>query len=300
MPETRGGLRLRSLLCRLALAVAATGTAAGQLAAQQLQLRFFDVGQGDAALLITPEGRTMLVDAGQNARSVIAFLRANHLDTLDLVVVSHIHDDHMGGIPDVLGAVVVRNFMDNGTPRARTYGRYLNAVRASGARYLEATARTITLGSVQVRVLPPPDARLRLARADQNNRSVGLLIQYGRFRALLAGDSQRQEIGYWLQFDSVPPVTLVKLSHHGSDNGTTTAWAERTGARIAVISVGRNSYGHPGRAALATWCRSEARVIRTDKNGSILVRTDSLGGAIVRAVRAPDDTTLTDACGGIR
>lgn len=292
---------MRRVCVGVTAALMALATAAAQsVPGQDLRLVFIDVGQGDAALLITPEGRTILVDAGRNAQPVIAFLRANYVDTLDLVVVSHIHDDHMGGIPDVLGAVTVRNFMDNGTPRARTYGRYLDTVRASGARYLEATARTITLGSVPVRVLPPPDARLRLARADQNNRSIGLLIQYGLFRALLGGDSQRQEIGYWLQFDSVPPVTVVKLSHHGSDNGTSLAWVERTGARIAVISVGRNGYGHPGRHALATWCQSEARVIRTDENGSILIRADSLGGATVRALRAPGDTTLTYACGGGR
>lgn len=262
-----------------------------------LSLTFVDVGQGDAALLITPERRTMLVDAGRNGAAVIALLRANHIDTLDLVVVSHIHADHMGGIPAVLGAIPVRYFMDNGRPSARAHGHYLRAIEASGAQYLQATARTISLGSVSIRVVPPPDERLRLAAAEQNNRSVGLIVRYGQFRALLAGDSQREELRYWLMTDSISPVTLVKVSHHGSDNGTTTEWVAQTQPQLAVISVGRrNGYGHPGAAAVGAWCEAGVYVARTDLSGSIHVTADSTGALRVWSQLAGPDQPPVNNC----
>ena len=227
------GLRLRaSILGALLVAVAP------RTWAQQVEVAFVDVGQGDAVLVVTPERRTMLVDAGPNGAAVLRYLRAIGIDTLDLLVASHNHDDHIGGFPDVLAEIPIRNYMDNVVPTARTYRLYEQFILPSGARYLQAESRTITLGSVQVRVLPPPDRRLRLRRTEQNNRSIGLLIQYGQFRVLLTGDAQEEELGYWLQVDSVPPVTVLKVNHHGSRNGTTPEWVARTDVPRSALPAG--------------------------------------------------------------
>jgi beta-lactamase superfamily II metal-dependent hydrolase len=286
---------------RRALAVLIALAWATAVRAQQLELHFLDVGQGDAALLITPEHRTLLVDAGRNGALTAQYLRALGVDTIDLLVVSHNHDDHMGGVPEVLAEFPVRNYMDNGVPSARTYRLYEESVRRSGARYLQATSRTITLGSVRIRILAPPDERMPLPQAEQNNRSVGVLIQYGAFRALLTGDSQEGELGYWLAVDSVPEVTVLKAAHHGSSNGATREWIARTTPRLVVISVGNNSYGHPARAVVAGWCGSGATVLRTDQNGSITVRADTTGAATMLADPgvAPGGAPI-NACGGIR
>jgi len=91
---------------------------------------------------------------------------------------------------------------------------------------VRATPRTITWA--RARQGPrAPDQRLSLPADDQNNRSVGLLIKYGRSRALLTGDSEREELGYWLQADSLGPVAVLKVAHHGSDNGTRPEWIAR-------------------------------------------------------------------------
>ena len=290
------GLGLRASLLGALLVALAPRTWA-----QQVEVAFVDVGQGDAVLVVTPERRTMLVDAGPNGAAVVRYLRALGIDTLDLLVASHNHDDHIGGIPDVLAEIPIRNYMDNGVPTARTYRLYDQFILPSGARYLQAESRTITLGSVQVRVLPPPDRRLRLPRTEQNNRSVGLLVQYGQWRALLTGDAQEEELGYWLQVDSVPPVTVLKVNHHGSPNGTTPEWVARTQPRVAVISVGaRNAYGHPSPAVIAAWCAAGAFVFRTDQNGSIVIRADSTGQGAVEARPSPAGPAVSavSACGG--
>lgn len=286
----------RLIACLLAALLGATPARA-----QQLQLHFIDVGQGDATLLVTPEGRTMLVDAGRGGARVAERLRAFGVDTIDLLVVSHNHDDHMGGVPDLLATIPVRNYMDNGVPSARTYRLYEESVRRSGARYLQAASRTITLGSVRIRVLAPPDDRMPLAQTEQNNRSIGLLIQYGAFRALLTGDAQAEELGYWLAVDSVPAVTVLKVAHHGSHNGTTPAWVARTSPRLAVISLGAgNAYGHPAPSVLVAWCGAGAMVLRTDWSGSIAITADTTGVTGTLAGQGSVGNAPTNACGGTR
>src|SRR5919106_755319 len=175
------------------------------LSGQELELRFLDVGQADA-VVIRQGGKTALVDAGSGGA------------ILD-------HADHIGGMTAVLSGTVVRFYLDNGVPHTTaTYQRTIQAVAASGAQYLRPTARTITLGSARLRVLPPPPG----LTGDQNNSSVGILVEYGQFRALLTGDSELFELGYWLANDSVPRVHVVKAAHHGSWNGTSAAWAQAT------------------------------------------------------------------------
>jgi len=115
------------------------------LVAQQLEIRFLDVGQGDA-VLVREGGKTALVDAGGSAR-IASYLQSSHIDTIDLLVASHNHADHIGGMAAVFQSAVVRFYLDNGVPATTAiYQRTMAAVTSSGTQYLRATARTITLG----------------------------------------------------------------------------------------------------------------------------------------------------------
>ncbi|MDP3940211.1 MAG: ComEC/Rec2 family competence protein [Deltaproteobacteria bacterium] len=251
---------------------------AGQLAAQHLEIRFLNVGQGDAAL-IRESGKTALIDAGGSG-TVVSYLKAFRLDTLDVVVASHNHADHIGGMSTVLSSAVVRFYMDNGVPHTTaTYARTIQAVRASGAQYLSATSRTITLGAAKLQVLEPPPAH-RVPRT-HNNSSVGILLEYGQFRALFTGDSERAELGYWLSTGTIGRVHVLKVAHHGSWNGTSRDWVDATRPQAAVISVGRNSYGHPSPQVVAQWQAAGARVYRTDLDGSILILANTDGSFVV-------------------
>lgn len=242
------------------------------LHAQSLTIRFLDVGQGDAAL-ISEGGKHVLVDAGPGA-AIVRYLRAFGVDTLDLLVASHNHADHIGGMTAVLGGTVVRYYMDNGVPHTTaTYQRTLAAVQQSGATYLQATARTITLGTARLRILAPPPGV-----TDHNNASVGMLVEYGNFRAVLTGDSEAFELGHWLTTAAIPRVQVVKVAHHGSSNASTAAWAQATRPGVAVISVGAgNTYGHPSSAVLALWESVGASVYRTDRDGTVSVTATADG-----------------------
>jgi competence protein ComEC len=232
-----------------------------------VRLVFLDVGQGDATLIVAPEGKRVLVDGGRSPTEVAATLRAAGVDTLDLVVATHADADHIGGLAAVLRTVHVRAFLDNGHPHTtETYRHLMETVETSGAQYLEATARTITLGSVTLRVLPPtPNAE------DQNNASVGLVLEYGRFRALLIGDAEQDELRYFLTL-GVPHVAVLKAAHHGARNGVSPGWLQATQPRVVVISVGaHNPYGHPSRTALRYYGRYAQSIYRTDLQGRIVV-----------------------------
>jgi competence protein ComEC len=258
--------------------------------AQNLEILFFDVGQGDAVLITAPDSaggtgraRRVLIDAGASRTAVHFELARRGVDTLDLVVASHNHADHIGGMEAVLRGRVVRFYMDNGVPHnISPYRRAVNALQSRGVQYLQASSRTITLGSARLRVLAPPGFP-----DEQNDNSVGLMLEFGGFRALFTGDSEHAELAHWLANDSVPRVMVVKAAHHGSWNGTSAAWAAATRPGVVVVSVGaRNSYGHPAASALAQWTAVGARVYRTDSDGAILITVRPDGAfSVVRQAR---------------
>src|SRR3954471_23639342 len=178
-----------------------------QLAAQQLEIRFLDVGQGDATL-IREGGKTLLIDAG-GATAIASYLRTLNVDTIDLVIASHNHSDHIGGMTTVLNSAVVRFYLDNGIAHTTaTYRQTIQAVQASGAQYLQASDRSIQLGEATVTILAP------VLHDDQNNGSVGVLVEYGAFRALFTGDSEQKELASWLSRGAIPRVSVLKVAHH--------------------------------------------------------------------------------------
>jgi len=230
---------------------------------------FLDVGQGDAVLIRAPEGQTALIDAGPGG-DVVSALRRLGVERLDLVVATHPHADHIGGMTEVLRSLPVRYYMDNGEPY--TTATYMSVMRTLEDRpevtYLEAVPRTLQLGSVSLRVLPMP----RYRTPNPNNQSVGLVLEYGAFRAFLSGDSERPELESFVREGAVPDVTLLKAPHHGSDDAVSIPLLEVARPELVVISVGYgNTYGHPSPAALLTYPRYAEQLYRTDLNGQVAV-----------------------------
>ncbi len=239
-----------------------------------LRVTFLDVGQGDAVLLQAPEGQTALVDAGRS--NVVPLLREMGVEQIDLLVATHPHADHIGGMAGVIQAMPVRFYMDNGQAHSTaTYARLMAALEARPEiTYLEAEPRTISLGSAEIEVLP----LLPRGTTDHNNRSVALVVRFGEFRALLSGDSEVRQLGHLVGQGVVPALTLLKAPHHGSDNGFTRAFLEAARPEVVVISVGRNTYGHPRPAALRAFAGVGATVLRTDLEGHVAILGRPDGG----------------------
>jgi competence protein ComEC len=245
-----------------------------------LEIRFLDVGQGDA-VLVRSAGRTALIDAGPSDR-VAERLQALGVDTVHLLVASHNHSDHIGGADAVLETFRVRNYLDNGHPATTAIQkRVLKLVEERGVTYLQASPRTLTLGDAKLRIVPAPQD---VGGDEQNNRSVVTLLERGAFRALFPGDAEREEIEALLASREVlPDLDVLKAAHHGSRNAVTEGWLARLRPEVVVISLAEgNVYGHPHREALQRYCTEGRWVFRTDLHGEVVVRVDGEGRYTVR------------------
>ena len=258
--------------------------------------RILDVGQGDSILIQSPEGGTVLVDAGTD-RTVVTRLRESGVSKLDMVVVTHHHSDHYGGMGEVIKAYKPRYYLaSNAAHNTSSYLKLLRLVRDSGMQAIQPTetARNIVLGSVAITVFPQPP----LDTKEENDNSIGLRVQHGSIAFLLTGDSEEPERRWWAAHcpDLARDCDILKLAHHGSRNGTDAAWLRLVRPKLAVASLGTgNDYGHPHPETLALLARTGIPLLRTDQRGTITIRSDGhrfqVDGATIsqRAPPARDD-----------
>jgi competence protein ComEC len=255
---------------------AASGDGDGRLA-----IHFLAVGQGDGALVRTPHGRWIMVDAGPRTpgmdagrRVMLPFLRRHGVRRLAIVVASHGHADHVGGMPAVLAAVPADVVLEPGQPLGiPAYLEFLAELEREGRHWHAARAgERLELDGVVLRVWHPDSAWMARGEEDPNANSVVLTVEYGRFRAVLAGDAGLPMEA--LHAREIGDVTLLKVGHHGSAGATGDAWLEALRPEVCVVSVGPNTYGHPSPAALQRMDDAGCGVWRTDRDGSVTVTTD--------------------------
>ena len=245
-----------------------------------LALHFLDVGQGDGAVLRTPAGRWVLIDAGPRGRQtdagrrvVVPFLAKQGARQLALVVVSHAHADHLGGVASVLRRFDAQVVMEPGERVGDPlYYAFLDELAAGGIRWhIARRDERFVLDGVVFTVLHPDEDWYGRGE-DVNEDSLVLLVEYGAFQALFAGDA-----GFPAEAEMrnrTRAVDLLKVGHHGSRGSTGDEWLDSLRPSAAVISVGRNTYGHPSAPTLARLRRHRVEVWRTDRDGSITVMTD--------------------------
>lgn len=257
----------------LVLAALLGGGAAAQAAPPGvLTIRFLDVGQGDAVLITAPEGQSLLYDGGRSEKRMEELLRQYRVKSLAVVAASHADADHITGLIPAVQQFKPRLFLNNGiAATTQVFGNLTATVKAAGTQGLLASDRTINLGSVKITVLPPPAGT---PGSDQNLNSVGLLVQYGSFKALMTGDSETAETAAWLKkypTSTLGPIDVYKSIHHGAKNGDNPAWLSAVRPANVVIGVGPNNYGHPTAEALALYKTAGAAIYRTDLNGTVTV-----------------------------
>lgn len=244
--------------------------------APRMTIEFLDVGQGDAILIRSPEGKVALVDAGPSRDAAAEWLSRKGVERVDLVVVTHHHSDHHGGMEAIVRDFRPRYFLfaDSGHT-TQGWLRLLKLVKDERVTTVVATGkpRRIELGSVTLTTFPQPPEDAR----NENNNSVGLRLQYGGFSVLLTGDSENEERRWWLANcpDLVRECSILKLAHHGSHNGLDADWLNLVRPDLAVASLAQgNSYGHPHRETLELLREHDVPLLRTDQWGTITLTSD--------------------------
>jgi competence protein ComEC len=235
------------------------------------------VGQGDAAVLPVAPGEAVVVDAGPEPAATDRCLRRLRVRVVHMLVVSHFHADHIGGVAGVFKGRTVRAVLTTAwaEPAAGRESVSRTAAAAGTPVRLAAPGHTYRAGELTLSVIGPP-RRLAGTHSDPNNNSLVLLAQVRGVRILLAGDAEEEEQRALLETSGGPGLAadVLKVAHHGSAFQEP-RFLEVIDPAVAVVSVGAdNPYGHPNAAVLQRLSRLGARVVRTDRSGDVAaVRT---------------------------
>jgi competence protein ComEC len=306
-----GRLARRAALLALIVSIAVTGGVAVARPSGVARVTILDVGQGDAILVEGSRGGRLLIDGGPDPDRLLVALdrRIPPWDRrIDSVILSHPHEDHVAGLVTLLERYEVKRVLEPGMRGPGPgYAAWLREVSGSAGpiRMGIAAGDRLTVDEIGLRVLWPVRGQVPLVPPDGgtgiNNVSVVLAGQVGSRRFLLMGDVE-EEIDPSLIAAGLERVDLLKVAHHGSRTATTQPFVDAVRPRIAVASAGSgNPYGHPTRATLDRLAASGARVLRTDRDGTVVVGFER-DGLTVRTegarVAPPTRRPSTPATGG--
>ncbi len=285
------------LMCRglaLALALLVSTAAHAQFfrpgssnTSKEVVVEVLDVGQGDSILIRSPEGKVALIDAGPS-KEILPLLKERGVTSIDLVVVSHHHSDHYGGMDEVIRTFKPKYFLaTNSSHTTSSYLRLLKDVKAIGCQVIQPskTARRIELGSVVFTILP----QAPLNDKEENDNSIGIRLQFGSFAMLMTGDSEENERRWWVQNNPelLSNCAILKLAHHGSRNGTDRKWLNLVKPKLAVASMGKgNDYHHPHQETVSLLARERIPFIRTDQSGTVTIHSDGKTWRVDESQRA--------------
>jgi len=248
----------------------------------KLSVYFLDVGQGDSTLFIV-DGKTILIDAGEvdMGDRVVSDLRNLGVTRIDLLVATHPHSDHIGGMQRVLAAFPVGRVLDSGLPHPSSiYEHFLETIDQKNIPYRVAEqGQTIDVDpALRVLVLSPPAQRIG---DDPNINSLVLRISYGTIDFLMTGDLGGEGEDALIRSGYPLDAEILKVGHHGSSSSTSPAFLARVRPELGVLFVGKdNPYGHPHQETLDLLKESGVTVYRTDRDGTVVVRTDGMSYSV--------------------
>lgn len=267
---------IRKFRAAILLLLLTLGCAATDAAAESPLLRFYglDVGQGDSFFFIFPDGKTMLIDAGPEdaGRKIVRYLKSCGVTKIDLLVATHPHSDHIGGMPAVMKNFEIGKIWDSGynlgsKPQEIFYRRIKKENIPFGRPKRGYSEK---FGGAVIDVLAPSKLLTGTAR-DANNNCIVLRITYGSVSFLMMADMEREQR---MTIPALPQSTVLKAAHHGSYNGTDARVLNNVSPKFIILSYGKgNSYGYPHREIVSE--AAKRKLIRFDTaNGVVKLKTD--------------------------
>ncbi len=240
-----------------------------------LLVRFYDVGQGDA-ILIQKGTAQILIDGGPNNR-ILTYLGRDLLPwdrEIELLVLTHPHADHLTGLISVLERYQVKQILYYPSRYdTKGYQKFLESIQNEGAKvFFASSGGSITVGEISLQILWPT---ANFHSDNVNNESLVMLLDYQEFEVLLLGDAEK-DVQRSLSVNA--DIEVIKVAHQGSADGAGESLLRASKPELAVISVGAgNRYGHPHQQTLSLFDNYGIRVLRTDLDGAITVGSDGRG-----------------------
>ena len=249
------------------------------LGAKDLKVYFLDVGEGEASLIITPDGKSILIDAGNVVTGfrVVEFLRKQKITSLDAVIITHPHPDHMSGIFAVASLVKIKKKYDNGqpfeNPQCPDIMRWYAEFFRKGDYSVLKRGDILKFGKVQLRVLSPekPDS-------DWNSNSLVILLTYGSTKFLFMGDAPIKVERELLRRGDPVSADVLKVGHHGASDALSSEFLNRVNPTFAVISINKNNIrGYPAKSVLRKLKNRGIGTYLTYEHGTVLFTSDGEG-----------------------
>lgn len=236
---------------------------------ETLEVHFLDVGQADS-ILITTGGKAGLIDAGNSSDgiNIVNYIKDLGITKLDFVVGTHPHEDHIGGIDDIIKNFdIEKYYMPDVLTTTKTFENVLDALENKKLKYtVPKIGSKFNLGEAQFETI-----YLGTDTKDLNNTSIVLKMTFGNKSFLFTGDAT--DVSEEKMLDKDIKVDVLKVGHHGSEYSTTDKFLDRVNPSISIISVGENNkYGHPSSKTLEKLKNS--KIYRTDFDKTIIIKTD--------------------------
>jgi beta-lactamase superfamily II metal-dependent hydrolase len=239
-------------------------------------VHFINVGQGDSILLDLGETE-ILIDGGGRSPGIVTYLKKHVNGTLEVMVATHPHPDHIGGLTAVLDSFEVKEIWLNGSASAsRTFNEFMMRVDSEGAKVTRAErGSVIDAGKLQFPILNPPKQLFKNA----NDNSIVLSLSYGEVDFLFTGDAEKEAVASMLMQSVVPipDVEIMKLGHHGSRGSSPPAFLQAVRPEVAIYMVqADNRHGLPHTETIEALNRIGAKIYGTETHGTIIITTDGV------------------------
>lgn len=257
----------------------------------EMEVHFIDVGQGDS-ILIKDNDHAMLIDGGDNnkGKTVLSYLEKQKVQSLDYVIATHPHSDHIGGLSTVLQSMKVKEvILPKVAHNTKTYEDLIDTIQNKNIPVKQAiVGDRYQLDNANFVILSPSSQTYE----EMNNYSVGIKLTLGEVSFVMAGDAEKLSEEEMTKTGIDLSANVLKLSHHGASNAINENFYRAVHPKYAVISVGKdNSYNHPNAKTLLAMINHGIKIYRTDIQGSVVFHTD---GTNLIENSAPYEITSND------
>ncbi len=245
-----------------------------------LTVKYIDVGQGDSTLIQFPSGKNMLIDGGRNGQGkvVLKELEESNVNQIDILVATHPDADHIGGLAEVINGIPVKSvYAPKVSNNTKTFEDFLQAVKDNGLSIKTAKAGDdLPVGDGATAIMVGPVKEY--AKSDTNSWSAVIRIAHGENAFLMTGDATTKAEKDMIRDGQPLSAKVLKVGHHGSNTSSSPDFLDEVKPSHAVISVGKNSYGHPSPEvldALKNAGLTNETIYRTDELGTLTITSDA-------------------------